>query len=111
MFGSKEEQKQLQGQYKNECDFQVNLKESRVQGENYRDKLETKRCDDIFQAQCEAERQRVLAQREQTRRVQEENMWLAQNRKKQEQTSHVQECMQHQETITNSKISYSTMIR
>lgn len=40
-MGTKEEQKQVKGEYKNEIDFQLHLKDSRLQNEKRRDNIET----------------------------------------------------------------------
>lgn len=40
-MGSKEEKKQIKDQYKNECDFFMSLKDSRLKDEERRDRMQT----------------------------------------------------------------------
>lgn len=76
-----------------------------------RDTMETQRCQSLFEQDCERARQADIAKALQKRRVAEDNMMIMQNRKRQEQTSHVQECMEQQTNTHKAKITYSTMIR
>ena len=47
-FGSKDEQKKLARRYNNECNFQLDMKQSRLKEEVKRDTFETERCQDLF---------------------------------------------------------------
>lgn len=111
IVGSKEEQKQLKGEYKNEIDFQLHLKNSRFEQEQRRDNIQTQHCQDLFRQQCEAAKQQEIAKRELQRRIAEENLMLAANKKRQIVADEVQTTMKAQKDIHNSKVTYSTMIR
>lgn len=91
--------------YHKECEFQQHMKDSRVKEENKRDTFETQRCQSLFQEQCEAARRAEIAKREMLKRVAEENMMLASNRKRQEVTERVQENMKRQQEIINNKVT------
>ena len=82
MFGQKDEKKQLSKEYLGQCKFQVQLKTSRLTGEKRRDDYETKKCQDIFMEECEKARAAEVAKAEMRRRVAEENMMLASNKKR-----------------------------
>lgn len=53
ILGSEEEKKQVKSAYKNECDFQMNLRNMRAKEEQRRDVLETRRCEDLFMQKCQ----------------------------------------------------------
>ncbi len=111
MFGSEEEKKELHKRYHGECDFQVQLKQQRFNEERRREDMEIDRNQTLFQKQMEEQRLRDLQKKEQMRRVAEENVMMAQNRKNQEIKHHVEENMKNDAAIHSSKITYSTMIR
>ena len=62
-------------------------------------------------AQCEKARAEEIAKRELRKRVAEENMMLAANKKKQSTTSDVLTSMQADRDVQANKVTYSTMIR
>jgi hypothetical protein len=97
--------------YHEECDNLVHWKGRRFEEEKRRDQAETKRCDDLFLQKCDAVRQQEIAKREMLKRVNEENMMMAANRKRKEVTEHVQDNLKRQQDIIDSKHTYSTMIR
>ena len=111
MFGSKEEQKSLKSSYKGECDMQVQLQKNKAADQHRRDWMETDRCNNLFQQEIERERRREQEKALARKRVAEENMMMAQNKRKSELTSHQQNNLKNEQIIHNSKFSVSTMIR
>lgn len=87
------------------------MKESRLQEEVKRDTFETDRCQQIFIEKCEEARRAEIAKREMAKRVAEENMMLASNRKRREVTDHQTENLKRQKEIENGKVGVQTMIR
>lgn len=77
MFGSQEEKKQLAKTYHNEMDNLMYWQGKKKQDEVRRDQFETKRCQDLFQQQCDAARAEEIAKREMLKRVQEENLMMS----------------------------------
>jgi hypothetical protein len=82
MFGSQQEKKQLAAEYYNQCTFEEQLKNQRLKEDTRRDKFETKKCDEHFMEQCQRARAEEIAKRELLRRVAEENLMLAANKKR-----------------------------
>lgn len=60
---------------------------------------------------CEEARRAEIAKREMAKRVAEENMMLASNRKRKEVTEHMTENLKRQKEIENNKATVQTMIR
>ncbi len=99
----------------------MNIKESRFTEEKRRDDMETRRCQDLFNQQAEvsaqknsyekAARRAELEKREQMRRVAEENMMLANNKRRSQLQDHVTENNRNADHINSNKVTYSTMIR
>ena len=85
--------------------------EERKKDESKRDIFETERCKQLFFEQCEKARLEEIAKREMRKRVAEENLMLASNKKRKDVNDHIVENMKRQEEIHNAKVTYSTMIR
>ena len=81
-FGSEIEQKALKSTYKEECDMLMGLKQQKNQEEQKRDKLHTQICEGIFQRQVKEQRMREIQRREQMKKVAEDNLMIAENKKK-----------------------------
>ena len=81
-FGSESEQKVLKSTYKEECDLLMSLKQQKNKEEQKRDKLHTQLCEGIFQRQVKEQRMREIQRREQMKKVAEDNMMIAENKKK-----------------------------
>ena len=81
-FGSEIEQKALKSTYKEECDMLMGLKQQKNQEELKRDKLHTQICEGIFQRQVKEQRMREIQRREQMKKVAEDNLMIAENKKK-----------------------------
>ena len=89
----------------------MTLKDSRVKEEGKRETYEIVKCNDHFLANCERARAEELAKREMKRRVAEENMMLASNKKRQNVQNEVLVSMKADKDVTANKVTYSTMIR
>jgi len=81
-FGSPEEQKTLKSTYKEECDLLMTLKKQKQAEDTNRDKLHTRLCQDLFSRQVEQERLREIQRREQRKKVAEDNLMIAENKKR-----------------------------
>ena len=110
-FGSQEEQKTLKSTYKEECDLLMSVKQQKTQEEHRRDKLHTQLCEGIFQRQVREQRMREIQRREQIKKVAEDNLMIAENKKKQQIESNVREKMLQQQNIIDNKIKTPTMVR
>ena len=82
-FGSPIEQKTLKSTYKEECDLLMTLKKQKQEEAQNRDQLHTKLCQDLSQRQVEQERLREIQRREQMKKVAEDNLMIAENKKRQ----------------------------
>ena len=89
----------------------MSLKESRLKEEDKRETHEIVRCNDHFMALCEKARAEELAKKELLRRVAEENLMLASNKKRQNVKTEVLVSMKADKDVAANKVTYSTMIR
>ena len=101
----------MASQHFGECQFQTTLKDSRLKEESKRETFEVVKCNDLFMANCERARQEEIAKREMRRRVAEENMMLASNKKRQITQNDVLDSIKADKETTAAKVTYSTMIR
>ena len=97
--------------YHEDIDNLTHWQKHRAKEEKKRDDFETQRCNDLFVQKCEAARQVEISKRELAKRVAEENMMLASNKKRQEVNDHVTENIKRQQETNSQKHSYQTMIR
>ena len=65
----------------------------------------------MFMAQCQKAREEEIAKRELRKRVAEENMMLASNKKRQNVQTDVLDSMKADKDVAANKVQYSTMIR
>ena len=82
MFGSPEEKSKLSQTHYKEARFQMNLKSNRLEEEKKRDSYHTEKCQEHFLDECERARQAEILKREMRKRVAEENLMLASNKKR-----------------------------
>eukprot|EP00347_Sterkiella_histriomuscorum_P020369 403338074 len=110
-FGSPLEKKAVQQEYKNDCDNLLKIKEQKQIDFERRDKLQTQQAQKDFERGASDVRRKEIERREQMKRVAEDNLMMAQNKKRQEMIQQVQDNIREQKAIADSKIKYSAMIR
>eukprot|EP00347_Sterkiella_histriomuscorum_P023247 403335390 len=109
-FSTLQAQKCLQ-EYKNDCDNLLKIKEQKQRDFERRDKLQTQQAQKDFERGASDVRKKEIERREQMKRVAEDNLMMAQNKKRQEMIQQVQDNIREQKAIADSKIKYSAMIR
>ena len=110
-FGSPVEQKTLKSSYKEECDFLLGIKKQKTEEEVKRDRLHTAQCDSLFQKQVMEERRRQIERREMMKKVAEDNMMIAECKRKQQMEETVRDKILMQQAIVDAKVKTPTMVR
>lgn len=110
-FGSPVEQKTLKTQYKEECDFLQNLKSQKQQEDAARDRMHTQMCQDIFMQQVREQKMKEIQRREMQKKIAEDNLMIAEAKRKQAMEAQVREKMEMQQKINDMKVKPPTMVR
>lgn len=89
----------------------MGLKNQKQQEEVRRDTLHTKSCQDIFYKEVRDQKVKEIQKRELQKKIAEDNMMIAENKKKQAMEKQVREKIQIQQAITGMKVTAPAMVR
>ena len=110
-FGSQIEQVSLKSQFREEAGLLSTLKSQKQAEEQRREQLHTQRCQEVFQQQAEAQRLRDIQRREMQKKIAEDNLMIAEFKKRQNMTADVRDKMEMGHKISESKVKPQAMIR
>ena len=89
----------------------MDLKKQKTAEETKRDRMHTAQCESLFQKQVREERHREIARREMMKKVAEDNLMIAECKRKQQMEENVRDKMIMQQAIVDSKVKTPTMVR